>query len=143
EVVALGLDQAHRAGVVHRDLKPANILLARDGTPKIADFGVAKLTEGGHGLTLSQALVGSPSYMSPEQAEGRAATVGPASDVWALGAVLYEMLTGRKAFDGPTPLSVLEQVKRVNPPPPSRLVRGVPRDLDTICLACLDKDPLR
>jgi eukaryotic-like serine/threonine-protein kinase len=163
EVLAGGLHQAHKSGIIHRDLKPANILLASEGRqaatdataertaeralhvdfPKIADFGVAKLTEAGSGLTMSQAVVGSPNYMSPEQAEGRSAGVGPASDVHALGAVLYELLTGRRAFDGPTPLRILEQVKSQNPTMPSRLVRGLPRDVETICRACLEKDPQR
>jgi eukaryotic-like serine/threonine-protein kinase len=143
EVVLSGAHQAHEVGVIHRDLKPADILLAPDGTPEIADFGVAKLTEGGDGLTITQALIGSTSYMPPEQADGRSAMFWPASDVHALGAVLYELLTGQKAFDGPTPSSVLEQVKRFDPPPPSRLAHDIPRDLETICQTCLEKDPHR
>ena len=135
--------EAHRQGIVHRDLKPANILLTPDGAPKIADFGLAKLLDVESGLTRTDSVLGTPSYMAPEQAEGKTEDVGPAADVYALGAILYELLTGRPPFRGATVLETLEQVKTAEPVPPSRLVPGLPRDLETICLKCLQKDPAK
>jgi eukaryotic-like serine/threonine-protein kinase len=149
ETLARAMYYAHRRGVVHRDLKPANILLAADGTPKITDFGLAKLLQDEAGsaplvtLTHTGAILGTPSYMAPEQAEGQARTIGPAADVYALGAVLYELLTGRSPFRGTTPLETLEQVRTLEPVPPRRLRPGLPRELETICLKCLDKEPSR
>jgi WD40 repeat protein/tRNA A-37 threonylcarbamoyl transferase component Bud32 len=143
EQLACGIAEAHRLGIVHRDLKPGNILLAADGTPKITDFGLAKAVGSESGLTRSEAILGSPSYMAPEQAGGRAKTVGPAADIYAVGAVLYELLTGRPPFRGATILETLEQVKTIEPVPPSRLVPRQPRDIETICLQCLQKDPAR
>jgi eukaryotic-like serine/threonine-protein kinase len=143
EQLACGIAEAHRLGIVHRDLKPGNILLAADGTPKITDFGLAKAVGSESGLTRSEAILGSPSYMAPEQAGGRANTVGPAPDIYAVGAVLYELLTGRPPFRGATILETLEQVKTIEPVPPSRLVPQLPRDIETICLHCLQKDPAR
>jgi eukaryotic-like serine/threonine-protein kinase len=143
EAVARGVHQAHRAGIVHRDLKPANILLAADGTPKVGDFGVAKFLQAGPGLTRSQEVIGSPSYMAPEQARGGSAAVGPAADVYALGAVLYEMLAGRRPFVGATPLEVLDQVRTEPPPRPTTIAPAVPKGLEVICLKCLEKDPAR
>jgi eukaryotic-like serine/threonine-protein kinase len=143
EAVARGVHQAHRAGIVHRDLKPANILLAADGTPKVVDFGVAKFLTAGPGLTRSQEVIGSPSYMAPEQARGGSAAVGPAADVYSLGAVLYELLAGRRPFVGATPLEVLDRVRTEPPPRPTALAPGVPRELEVICLKCLEKDPAR
>jgi serine/threonine protein kinase len=161
ETLARGLDEAHRLGIVHRDLKPANILLASNGPeplvspassngarlanciPKIADFGLAKSMQVDAGLTQTQAIMGSPSYMAPEQAEGRARDVGPPADIYALGAVFYELLTGRPPFKAPTVLATLQQVKSAEPVAPRQLQPGVPRDLDTICLKCLAKEPGR
>ena len=133
--------EAHRQGVVHRDLKPANILLTPEGVPKVADFGLAKLLDVESGLTRTDSVLGSPSYMAPEQAEGKTKDVGPAADVYALGAILYELLTGRPPFRGATVLETLQQVKTAEPVPPSRLVPGLPRDVETIALKCLQKDP--
>ena len=141
EAMAHGVAEAHRLGIVHRDLKPGNVLLASDGTPKITDFGLAKSLATDSGLTRTDSIMGSPCYMSPEQAEGKAKQVGPLADVYALGAILYELLTGRPPFRGATALETLEQVKTTEPVPPSRLVPGLPRDIETIALKCLQKVP--
>ena len=140
ESLAAALAEAHRMGIVHRDLKPANILMTDDGTPKITDFGLAKASDRDLGLTRTNSILGSPSYMSPEQADGRARDVGPAADIYALGANLYELLTGRPPFVGPTILATLDLVKNAEPVPPSRLQPGVSPDLETICLKCLRKE---
>jgi WD40 repeat protein/tetratricopeptide (TPR) repeat protein/predicted Ser/Thr protein kinase len=140
EGLAAGVAEAHRFGIVHRDLKPGNILLSAHGTPKITDFGLAKSMNDNSGLTRTNSIMGSPGYMSPEQAGGRTKEVGPLADVYALGAILYELLTGRPPFRGTTVLETLEQVRWAEPVPPSRLVPGVPRDLETIALKCLQKE---
>ncbi len=139
--IASAVEEAHRSGIVHRDLKPANILLAADGTPKVADFGLAKAIGTDSGLTGTGSVMGSPSYMAPEQAEGNARDVGPPADVYSLGAILYELLTGRPPFRGTNVLETLAQVKGSEPVPPTRLTPGLPRDLETIALKCLEKSP--
>src|SRR5207248_343576 len=166
ETVARAVHHAHERGVVHRDLKPANILLAvargplavvpeaetpwaEDkprptdyGHPKITDFGLAKCLDTGAGRhTRPGEILGTPSYMAPEQASGRAERSGPACDVYSLGAILYELLTGRPPFVGPTPMEAAVQVLNEEPVPPRRLQHTVPRDLETVCLQCLQKDP--
>ncbi len=143
ETLALATGEAHRLGIIHRDLKPGNVLLTNDGIPKLADFGLAKSIDSDSGLTQSGAIMGSPSYMAPEQAEGNAKRVGSAADLYALGVILYELLTGRPPFRGATVFETVQQVKTAEPVPPSRLVPGVPGDVETIVLKCLQKDPAR
>jgi serine/threonine-protein kinase len=134
---------AHQSGFIHRDLKPANILLTPDGTPRITDFGLARSIEVGPEFTRSGAPIGTPQYMAPEQARGHASAVGPAADIYALGAVLYEALAGRPPFDAETAAETIHKVIAEEPAPPSRWNAKVPRDLDTICLKCLQKTPAR
>ena len=142
EKLAQAMHAVHQQGIVHRDLKPANVLLTADGTPKITDFGLAKDLGDESGRTASGVVMGTPSYMAPEQAAGKIKEIGPLSDVYALGAILYELLTGRPPFKGATVMETLLQVMRDEPVPPSRLVAKVPADLETICLKCLAKEPV-
>lgn len=160
ETLARAMHAVHLQGIVHRDLKPGNVLLAPSsrsdavklgsgpddsGTyePKITDFGLAKQLDSGDGRTESNQILGTPSYMAPEQAMGRAKDIAPAADIYALGAILYELLTGRPPFKGETPLDTVEQVIHAEPVPPRRLQPTAPRDLETICLRCLEKEPQR
>jgi tetratricopeptide (TPR) repeat protein len=152
EVLARAIHSAHLRGIVHRDLKPSNVLLQAHelqpvglGLPKITDFGLAKLLEDDEALapTRAGAILGTPTYMAPEQAWGRPQDVGPATDIYGLGVILYEMLGGRPPFRGKTDLETLDLVRSAEPPPPSQFRAKVPRDLETICLKCLRKEPAR
>ncbi len=138
--LAQAVHAVHQRGIVHRDLKPANVLLAEDGSPKIADFGLVKYV-GEMGETVTGAILGTPSYMAPEQASGQSKGVGPPCDVYALGAILYELLVGRPPFVGASVTETLDQVRHCDPVPPGRLRAGLDSDLETICLTCLAKRP--
>ena len=140
-VLARAIGDAHRLGIVHRDLKPANVLLVDADTPKIVDFGLAKTLEADSNLTQSGVFVGTPSYAAPEQVEGLTGTIGPAADIYALGAIFYHMLTGRPPFQAATVLRTLEQVKNADPVPPSRLQPGLSQDAETICLEVPGEGP--
>ncbi|NUN50383.1 MAG: protein kinase, partial [Candidatus Brocadiae bacterium] len=139
--MARALDYAHRQGLVHRDVKPQNILVSTEGTPYLSDFGLAREVESATRLTMSGAIMGTPSYMSPEQARGAGGEVDGRTDIYSLGAVLYEGLTGRAPFDGKDLISLLEAIAKEEPRPPSQLVPGIPRDVETICLKALEKLP--
>jgi serine/threonine protein kinase len=138
--LARAVHHAHQCSIIHRDLKPTNVLLAADGTPKITDFGLAKQLDTSGCDTPSDAVLGTPSYMAPEQA-GQAKHVGPAADVYSLGAILYELLTGQPPFQGATTVEIVMQVVSDDPVPPRRLRPTLAGDLETICLRCLHKDP--
>ncbi len=141
ETLARAMHYAHQRGIIHRDLKPANVQLTPDGTPKITDFGLAKRLDLKAGHTQTGAIMGTPGYMSPEQAAGKSKEIGPAADIHALGVILYELLTGRPPFTGDTPIHVAMRVAHEDPAPPSRFQPRTPRDLETICMKCLEKDP--
>jgi serine/threonine-protein kinase len=139
--VARAVEHLHGQNIVHRDLKPSNILLDTDGLPYVTDFGLVKLLDPGSHVTTTGAIVGTPAYMAPEQAAGRAEEVGPRSDVYSLGAILYECLTGLAPFKGETALETLLQVMESEPPQPRQLDPDIPRKLEMICLKCMEKDP--
>jgi serine/threonine-protein kinase len=141
--LARGIAAAHQHRIIHRDLKPANILITADGEPKITDFGLAKQLEDDSHQTRTGAVMGTPSYMAPEQAWGHTDQIGPAADIYALGAILYELLTGRPPFRGASAIDTLDQVRHQEPVAPSQLVPKMPRDLETIALKALQKDPKR
>jgi eukaryotic-like serine/threonine-protein kinase len=150
-VLARGMHAAHRKGIVHRDLKPANVLMEDVsyapgvstiwGCPKITDFGLVKRVGTAPGPTTEGTLLGTPSYMSPEQASGENRRVGPASDIYSLGTIMFEALTGRPPFHSRNPVETLIKVLEELPPPPSSLCSAVPPELDQICLRCLEKEP--
>jgi tRNA A-37 threonylcarbamoyl transferase component Bud32 len=142
-ILAEAVQVAHQGGIVHRDLKPANVLLTANGTPKISDFGLARRLDAEAGPTQTNVPVGTPSYMAPEQAASKSRAIGPAADVYALGAILYELLTGRPPFRAESAAETVQQVIHQEPASPSRLNAKVPRDLETICLKCLHKEPER
>ncbi len=139
--VSEAIEYAHQQGVIHRDLKPANVLLDKKGNPRVTDFGLAKQLASDSGLTGSGQIMGTPSYMPPEQTGGKRGAVGPAADVYALGATLYALLTGRPPFQAATPMDTVIQVISDEPVPPRRLNASLPIDLETICLKCLQKEP--
>lgn len=138
--VAEAVQYAHEKGIIHRDLKPQNILLTKEGQPKVTDFGLAKNRAGDSSLTATGDVLGTPSYMSPEQASGKMDLAGPLADVYSLGATLYCLLTGRPPFQAATPLETMLQVAEQEPVPLRQLNRSLPSDLETICLKCLEKD---
>ena len=141
ETLARAVAYAHSREIVHRDLTPANVLLTADGEPKISDFGLAKRLNTGAGLTGTRVVMGTPSYMAPEQAEGKGRDVGPAADVYGLGAILYRLLTGAAPFTADTTEGLLLKVITADPVPPTAVRPGLPGDLETICLKCLRKNP--
>ncbi|SIO31386.1 WD40 repeat [Singulisphaera sp. GP187] len=143
ETLARAIHHAHQRGIVHRDLTPANVLIAADETPKISDFGLAKSLAQEGSTSLSGSFLGTPRYMAPEQVAGHSREVGPPADIYALGAILYELLTGVVPFRGTSPLETLRKVLEDLPEAPSRVRSDVPADLETICLKCLEREPGR
>ncbi len=141
--IAEAVHHAHQRGVLHRDLKPANILIDEHGQPHVTDFGLARRLADESSLTQSDAILGTPAFMAPEQAAGKRAAATVASDVYGIGGILYVLLSGQSPFQGDTALDTLDLVRHQPPVPPSKLNRQVPRDLEIICLKCLDKDPNR
>ncbi|MCA9631792.1 MAG: protein kinase [Myxococcales bacterium] len=139
-LLAKAIHAAHENGIVHRDLKPANVLLAKDGSPRITDFGIARRLDADR-QTKTGNILGTPSYMAPEQALGKNDEIGPAADIYSLGAMLYDMLTGRPPFEAATTLDTLMQAVTRDPIPPRMLQPGIPLDIDVICLKCLEKKP--
>ncbi len=139
KTIAEAVRFAHQRGIVHRDLKPANVLMDEFDQPRITDFGLAKRLDRAESMTASGTILGTPNYMSPEQAAGRQDMIGPAGDVFSLGAMLYETITGRVPFHGSNLAETLSNILRKDPVPPSRLNPRVPPDLETICLKCLEK----
>jgi tRNA A-37 threonylcarbamoyl transferase component Bud32 len=138
--IAEAVEYAHQKGIIHRDLKPANVLLDGSGQPKVTDFGLAKQTKGDSGLTGTGQILGTPSYMPPEQAAGKIDLIGPQADVYSLGAILYCLLTGRPPFQAANPMDTLLQVLDDEPVSPRQLNAQIPRDLETICLKCVSKE---
>lgn len=143
KTIAETMQFAHERGVVHRDLKPSNVLVDRTNRPLITDFGLAKQVSNQSQLTMSGAIIGTPSYMPPEQATGDGERVGPWSDIYSLGAILYELLTGRPPFRAATPFETIRQVIESEPVSPRLVNPSVPKDLETICLKCLQKEPAK
>ncbi|CAN5477992.1 hypothetical protein BH11PLA2_BH11PLA2_17260 [soil metagenome] len=139
--LAKAIAYAHHSNILHRDLKPENVLLAADGTPKLTDFGLARRLDDDAGLTATGDLLGTPAYMAPEQASPNGSTTGPAADIYGLGAILYCLLTGRPPFAAITPLATLQKVLHTEPEPPRMLNPTMPRDLESICLLALAKEP--
>ncbi|MCS5572980.1 MAG: serine/threonine protein kinase, partial [Pseudomonadales bacterium] len=140
ETLAGAIHLAHENDIIHRDLKPANILLTKDGVPRITDFGLAKRMDEDSNQTKSGAVMGTPSYMAPEQAGSKTSSLGPTADVYALGAILYHMLTGRPPFQAATQMDTIMQVLTEEPVAPCKLIPALAVDLETICLKCLEKD---
>jgi serine/threonine protein kinase/uncharacterized coiled-coil protein SlyX len=139
--VSDAIDYAHNKGIIHRDIKPANILIDAKGEPKITDFGLARIDEGDSILTRTGLILGTPSFMPPEQASGKVRDIGAHSDVYSIGATLYCLLTGQAAFQGSSPLETLNMVLNEPAKEPRSIVPSIPKDLQTICMKCLEKKP--